>query len=299
MNTISLAFAAGLVAAINPCGFALLPAYLSYYLGFAGTENRSGEQTGSKQTKTQMDQTQDRADIMRALKVSSAMTVGFVMVFGLIGVAWSAIGGAVGEHLPWVTAVLGLAVIIAGIAMLFGAQPVVHLPRYESKSGNADELASMFLFGVSYATASLSCTLPVFVALVSGTFRKESFFSGLAAFVAYALGMGAVVGVLTMAVAFARHGLIHRMRSWLKYVGRASGVLMICSGAFVTYYGWWEIRLRSNPSNNRGLGATVTRWQNEVSRWVSGVGEVRVGLVLILVLLSLAALTVARNKPTP
>ena len=30
---LGLAFAAGLVATINPCGFAMLPAYLSFFLG--------------------------------------------------------------------------------------------------------------------------------------------------------------------------------------------------------------------------------------------------------------------------
>ena len=34
---VAFAFAAGLVATINPCGFAMLPAYLSYFMGLDNT----------------------------------------------------------------------------------------------------------------------------------------------------------------------------------------------------------------------------------------------------------------------
>ena len=52
------------------------------------------------------------------------------------------------------------AVLIAlGIAMLAGWEPVVSLPHLE-KGGRDRTFRSMYLFGVSYAIASLGCTLP-------------------------------------------------------------------------------------------------------------------------------------------
>ena len=42
---LALAFSAGMVATVNPCGFALLPAYLSYFLGLEEAELRTGGAT--------------------------------------------------------------------------------------------------------------------------------------------------------------------------------------------------------------------------------------------------------------
>ena len=49
MNSTRLlfAFSVGMAAAINPCGFALLPAYLSYYLGLESGQTRSDADTAT------------------------------------------------------------------------------------------------------------------------------------------------------------------------------------------------------------------------------------------------------------
>ena len=39
---LALAFSAGMVATVNPCGFALLPAYLSYFLGLEDASQSHG-----------------------------------------------------------------------------------------------------------------------------------------------------------------------------------------------------------------------------------------------------------------
>ena len=63
---LSFALLAGIVAAFNPCGFALLPVYLSLFLATGdGAEGRGG--------------------VLRALGVAAAVTAGFVVVFGAAG----------------------------------------------------------------------------------------------------------------------------------------------------------------------------------------------------------------------
>ncbi len=75
---LGFAFGAGIVAAVNPCGFAMLSAYLSLYLGSQeeGFEKRSA--TG-------------RA--IRAVLIGGIVSLGFVLLFGLAGVIVAA-GGA-------------------------------------------------------------------------------------------------------------------------------------------------------------------------------------------------------------
>ncbi|MGD9755164.1 MAG: cytochrome c biogenesis protein CcdA, partial [Acidimicrobiia bacterium] len=39
---LALAFAAGMLATVNPCGFAMLPAYLSYFVGLEDDPSAAG-----------------------------------------------------------------------------------------------------------------------------------------------------------------------------------------------------------------------------------------------------------------
>jgi len=220
----ALAAAAGMAATVNPCGFALLPAYLARFVG--------------------QDHDPGVGAVPRAFAVSAALTAGFVVVFGLFGAVISPLAASVEKYLPWVTIVIGVALVGLGVALLAGRQLTVHLPKLE-RGGRDGSLASMFLFGVSYAVASLSCTIGPFLAVTSSTFGSGDVVSGIGVFVVYALGMGVVVTALTVGVALARAGLAGRLRSALPYVSRFSGALLVVAGAYVTWYGWFEVRTLS------------------------------------------------------
>lgn len=217
----ALALAAGMAATVNPCGFAMLPAYLAMFLG-------EEEQPGS-------------AGVGRAVAVSATLTAGFVAVFGLFGLVIAPLAVSIERYLPWATIVIGVALVVMGIAMTAGREFTVRVPKL-GKGGTDDGLGSMFLFGVSYAVASLSCTIGPFLAVTSTTLRTQNTLSGVAMFVTYALGMGLVVTALTVGVAVARKGLLVRLRRAMPYVSRVSGVLLLVAGAYVAWYGWFEVR---------------------------------------------------------
>ena len=119
---------------------------------------------------------------------------------------------------------------------------MVNIPKLQ-RGGADGTVVSMYLFGVSYAVASLSCTIGPFLAATSTTFNNEGYVSGVAVFVMYGLGMGVVVSVLTLAVALAKDGLVAKFRSMLPRMNRIAGVLMVIAGAYVAYYGYYEVRL--------------------------------------------------------
>lgn len=267
---LAIAFSAGMVATVNPCGFALLPAYLTYFLGLddSGAEPDSG--TGTR-----------RSPVIRALVVSSAVTAGFLVVFGIMGLLWSSVSSLVGQRLPWFTIVMGVALVVLGIAVLRGFEPMVRLPHLDvGRQGR--ELATMFLYGISYAIASLSCTIPVFVGLVSVTL-DGSFAESVGAFVAYGLGMGMTLAILTMAVALARTGIVTTFRRLLPHMQTISGALLVVAGVFVAYYGWVEVQELSS-----GGSSAVVDWtrdvQSSLQNWAEGVGGARlaVGAALII-----------------
>ena len=96
----ALALTAGMAATVNPCGFALLPAYLSAFVGLDddGPANRRG--------------------VGKALEVSAVLTAGFVTVFGLFGAVITRILDGVEEYLPWATIVIGVGLVGLGIYLL-------------------------------------------------------------------------------------------------------------------------------------------------------------------------------------
>ncbi|HEY6530721.1 MAG TPA: cytochrome c biogenesis CcdA family protein [Acidimicrobiales bacterium] len=285
------AFGVGMVATFNPCGFAMLPAYVSYFLGLEDAEHHD-------------DRDEVRA-VGRALAVGTAMTLGFVVVFGLIGIVLEPFFNRIIDRLPWVTIVLGLVLVGLGVAMLAGRTITVRLPKM-TKGTDSRELGSVFLFGISYALVSLSCTFPLFYAAVSVRVYDESVLVGIGTYIAYALGMGLVLMVLTLAIALARQSLVRRMRGVMPYVSRVSGGLLVLAGLYVAYYGWYELRVYDGDTSGGGVAQWMFDLSGRMSRWIESVGPVRVGLVLALAI-ALAVLIVlarrnsaeARNAVTP
>lgn len=257
-------FTLGLVAAFNPCGFAMLPVYVSFFLG-KDTENSTAR------------------NIMRALKVGLALTAGFVAVFGAFGILTSSLlsSGTVLTYTPYVTFILGILLVPFGIAMLGGFELKLATPRLQ-QGGDSGEMLSMFLFGVSYAVVSLGCTVGLFIAGVSNVFASGGFIEGVSVFVAYGLGMGAVIMTLTVALAMAKTSIATNMRKILPWVNRISGVLLVLSGLYLIVYGWWEIQIFRGNIQQNSLVAFFENMQTEANIWIDATGPGRLGAGLLL-----------------
>jgi len=132
--------------------------------------------------------------------------------------------------------------IALAVWLLAGRDIPLMLPKLSGSAPTA-RLRSMYGYGVGYAVASLSCTVAPFLAVISTTFRQGSTLTGILAFIAYAAGMAITVGVAALAVALAGSsaaGAFHRI---LPHVGRIAGAVVLLTGLYVTYYGYYEIRL--------------------------------------------------------
>jgi cytochrome c-type biogenesis protein len=169
-ETLLVAVVAGMVATVNPCGFAMLPAYLT--LVVTGAADR---------TRAQL--------LARALGSSALMTLGFVTVFGLFGIVIAPVFASVQRYLPFVTVVIGAALVVLGALLLAGREITLLVPKPRKGAPN-QRLASMFGYGIAYAIASLSCTIGPFLAVAGTSLRGGDVVEGVAAFVAYAAGMG-------------------------------------------------------------------------------------------------------------
>lgn len=264
-----LALSAGMLGAVNPCGFALLPAYLSMLvLGDQGDHRRA---------------------VWRAVRCTAALTSGYVLVFGAFGLLLTPIAGALTPRLPWLTVVFGLGLAMVGGWLLAGRSMPSLGMRAPRLTGSA---WSMVLFGAAYAVASLGCAVGPFLALVVTSLRAGSIGAGMLLFVAYAAGMGLVVGVTAVAVALLRQSLVNRARRLLGVVPRLGGAMLLVSGLYVAYYGWYELRLTRDA---RGAGRDpVVAAAGDVQRWLSNLVGAVGAVPLALLLLALTVPLVVR-----
>ncbi len=277
-SIVSLAFAAGLVAALNPCGFAMLPGYLA--LVARGSERSRSEA------------------LTRALLATAIMAFGFLLVFGVFALAIAPISLSVQKYLPYVTVMIGLALVVMGAAMLAGREIRFMLPRVSSSPSEA--LGSMFMYGIAYAIASLTCTIGPFLAVTFSTFRSDSFFAGVLSYAAYAAGMTVLVGVLAVSTALASTTAVSQLRSLMPVIGRLGGVVMVLIGLYVAYYGVIELRSTFGRADTSDpIVDAFADIQSKVTRWVDGVnGWVWVGAAVVLALAVLVSLR-RRGAPTP
>jgi cytochrome c biogenesis protein CcdA len=226
---IGYSFGAGMISTVNPCGFVMLPAYLSLYVGLQG----SGSSHPSVSRR-----------VGRALLVGLTASAGFVLLFAVIGTAVSAGGSFLIPAMPWMAVVIGLGLAGFGLAMLAGRGiSVGFVGRVTSKirAPSSASIVGFFLFGLAFGAASLSCTLPIFLMVVGSAVASGGFLSGLVQFVSYGSGMGLVLIALTLGIALFREGIIvGGLQRALPYVERAAAVLLVVAGSYIVYY--WLVK---------------------------------------------------------
>ncbi|HYJ54755.1 MAG TPA: cytochrome c biogenesis CcdA family protein [Mycobacterium sp.] len=251
-DLVGLAFAAGLVAALNPCGFAMLPGYLALVVRGSGSSV-----LGS---------------VGRAVAATVAMTVGFLAVFGVFGLLTVSVASTVQRYLPYVTVAIGGVLVTLGIWLASGRELSLLVSNRMTRSASGaptSRLGSMFGYGVAYALASLSCTVGPFLAVTGAGLGATSVAGRVWIYLAYAGGFALVVGALAVGVALAGSALADRMRRILPYVNRIGGAVLILVGVYVAYYGYYEVQLFTaggDPADPVIAGAG--RLQGAIAGWV-------------------------------
>ena len=225
---LGFAFVAGMVSAVNPCGFAMLPAYLGLYLG----SNEGAEVRGHPIQR-----------LRRALVVGGVVTGGFVLLFGVAGLVIGAGARSVVDLIPWIGLSVGIVLAIVGSWLLAGGKLYTGFAgRAASHIGNPSDVGvrGYFLFGLSYGVASLSCTLPIFLAVVGTSLAVSDIPTAVGQLALYGLGMGLVILVLTIGIAVFKGAMVGALRRSLRYIQPLSAVLMVLAGSYIVFY-WLTI----------------------------------------------------------
>lgn len=216
------AFSAGLIAAFNPCGAAMFPAYVGYQLDMSRVHSNP------------------LVSALRAVSLGIAATAGFVVVFSAVGLVLAAGGQVIGRFLPFAGLGVGVVIVVAGLWLLLSRRHLGIMAASRVRLGEGRGVHHVFLFGIAYAVASLSCALPAFLAavgIVAGQGLSASGVAGaIAGSVSYGLGMGAVLIVVTLGVVFFKDLVSRGMRAVFPFIEPVGNLAMVGAGAYLIYY---------------------------------------------------------------
>ncbi|HVB01939.1 MAG TPA: cytochrome c biogenesis CcdA family protein [Acidimicrobiales bacterium] len=269
-------FTLGLVAAVNPCGFPLLPVYLSLFI--------EGKEATPLPVITK---------VRRGLTAGVYATCGFVLLFGFIGILTEAgLSGTSNLTASWARyplVLLGVALIVYGLVTLTGRRLNFHLPEIRPGLAQRRPLA-IGLFGVSYGVASLGCSLPIFLGGVASSFTHRGFIHGIETFIAYALGMGLLLTIVALVMSLTELATVRRFRIFSPFVGPLGGVILITVGLYVTIYWVSAIvdPLGSNPVLTfvEGIQTHIATFVQDHASMLGGVlGVILLAVVLVMVLI--------------
>jgi cytochrome c-type biogenesis protein len=277
-NTLlTLAFTAGLLAPVNPCGFALLPAYLTHT-----ATGRPGAALPER--------------LLRSLTAGAALAAGFALTLSTAGLAISAGAYQLIRAAPWLGFTVGVLLALLGLAGLAGRGPRLrlHLPTIRSRtSGGTVGPGRWALFGVGYAAASLACTIAVLLAVIAQAQANTSFAGQLVVLAAYAAGSIAPLLLLSAAAALAGSALSRWARAMARHQARITAALLLLTGGYVATY-WWPAVTGHSPTGH-GLAA-IDRWSATTATWLQAHTTTVAAAALALIVLTAVAVITTRPR---
>jgi cytochrome c biogenesis protein CcdA len=253
-------FILGVLAAVNPCGFVLLPTYLIFFLGTREEPNlKTDERLG------------------RALVVSSGISVGFLAIFFVIGVISRLFTQWIELNAKYASLAIGIVLVIGGARMLTGWTPKFALPQIGGVQTKT--FRATVIYGVAYAVASIGCTIGFLTTAVFGSIALHGFVSGVLSILLYGLGMAMLVTALTVSLAFAKTGILTIVKNQLHLIQRLGAILVTLTGIYLVFYWYAAI----SETRSASFVTRIERWQTKVASFLQQQGAFRLAVVLTIV----------------
>ncbi|MEV4637980.1 cytochrome c biogenesis protein CcdA [Actinoplanes sp. NPDC049548] len=212
---------AGLVSFLSPCVLPLIPGYLSYVTGLAGSDLNAEEA--------------DSRTRGRILAGTSLFVLGFAVVFALMASLVANIGKTLLTHRDVVNIVLGILVIVLGLAFL-GLVPGMQRELRIHKLPNAGLIGAP-VFGALFAVSWIPCVGPTLGAVLGLATTAGQTDRAITLALAYSLGLG--IPFVLFGLFFRRLlGVFRAVRRNSRWVTRIGGALLIIVGITLVTGGW-------------------------------------------------------------
>jgi len=204
-----LIFAAGVVALFSPCGFPMLPGYISYYMGV-------------------------EISYRKAIPLGMACSFGLIMIFSFIGFLATIIGGFFSLFTSLLELIAGLIMIFMGVGMIFELRiSKLWIPIISSKKKG---IFGIFLYGITYGLATIGCSAPIFLSILSYAIANGGLIQGLLTFIVYASGMGFPIIIITILMVKVKNLMLNKVVMRTQRLHKISGTVLISIGLYLTYF---------------------------------------------------------------
>ncbi|MGW0996749.1 cytochrome c biogenesis CcdA family protein [Streptomyces sp. NPDC002520] len=212
-----VALLGGLVSFFSPCVLPLVPGYLSYVTGVAGT---------------------DLAEAKRGRMVTGAAL--FVLGFSAVFVSGGALFGFFGWHLQeykdTLSTVLGVLMILMGVFFM-GLMPWLTQREFRFHKRPVAGLVGAPLLGALFGVGWTPCLGPTLASVSFLSLHDSSAGRGALLMVAYCLGLGVpfVLAAVAFRKALGAFGWVKRHYVWVMRIG---GTMMIVTGVLLLTGAW-------------------------------------------------------------
>ena len=247
-----VAAVAGLVSFLSPCVLPLVPGYLSYVGGLSGTEASlpSGEAVPSGGGVATQRRVRSRTVLGAVLFV-----LGFTVVFVAYGVLFGRLGALLIEHQRMLERILGVVVILLGLAFLGwipGVSRELRIHRFPSAG-----LAGAPLLGIVFGLGWTPCIGPTLGAVQSLALSTAGAGRGAALSAAYCIGLGVPFVLVALGARWLVRSLsvVRRHANVVTYIG---GGLLVVLGLLLVTGLWSEMTIElTSRVGQTGLGTSL------------------------------------------
>ncbi len=211
LREFTFVFSAGFFALFSPCGFPMIPGYVGYYLG---TRSYAG----------------------KPIIEGAVCCSGLLSVFSIVGILASLFGSLITPYVPSLELLAGVVTFIMGIVLLAGIKlPQLPIPRRMQKAPKQKGFAGLFLYGCLYGLATISCSSPIFLSILTLAISSGAF-EAIASFIVYALGMGLPLILITVILAMTKETVHRKITELTSTMQRIAGLILIIVGGYLIYY---------------------------------------------------------------
>jgi cytochrome c-type biogenesis protein len=224
---VPVAAAAGLVAFASPCVLPLVPGYLGYLGGMSGATVAG-----------RADRSRAGVGRSRLLAGVGLFVAGFTVVFVLLGVLAGSVGGVLKEWADPVSRVLGVVVVLMGLAFM-GLVPFLQRERRPHLSPGAG-LWGAPLLGLVFGLGWTPCIGPTLVAITALSLEGASAGRGAVLSIAFCAGLGVPFLLIALGAARSARALGFLRRHRLAVMRLGGGMLVVLGLALVSgLWGTW------------------------------------------------------------
>jgi cytochrome c-type biogenesis protein len=216
MESLISSFVLGIGAAASPCLLPLYPTLLAMLAARRGDDGRLGWAF-----------------------LGLAVVLGVVTALTLVGLAVTSVSASLSGLLAWLVPLSTVALVVLGVLLILGRNPFAPLTTVRMPVIR-HPLAQAYVYGLLFGPVALPCAGPFIVALLAISIGVEETASRMLTFVAFGLGMGAPLILISLLGATRSRALTTWLTRHHLAIGRVAGALLVLAAFAEPIRGWLE-----------------------------------------------------------